>query len=53
MVNHYDPLDDRFLVRWVNHIRHILLDLPTAYQMAIRRWLVHEGTLMYSDCCYR
>jgi len=52
VINHYDPLHDRFLVRWVNHIRYKLLDLPQAYRQAIRRWLVPGGTIIFIDCRY-
>jgi len=52
VVNHYDPLHDRFLVRWVNHIRYKLLDLPQAYREAIRFWLKPGGTIVFSDCRY-
>ena len=50
VVNHYDPLHDRFLVRWVNHIRYKLLDLPQAYREAIRTWLKPGGTIVFADC---
>jgi hypothetical protein len=52
VVNHYDPLHDRFLVRWMNHIRYKLLDLPEAYRQAIKRWLRPGGTLVFIDCRY-
>ncbi|HEC34710.1 MAG TPA: hypothetical protein ENI37_08380 [Chloroflexi bacterium] len=52
VVNHYDPLHDRYLVRWVNHIRIKLLDLPEAYRDFIRRRLRPGGTLVFSDCRY-
>jgi len=52
VVNHYDPLHDRFLVRWVNHIRYKLIDLPEAYRQSIRNWLRPAGTLVFIDCRY-
>jgi len=52
VVNHYDPLHDRFLVRWVNHIRYKLLDLPQAYRDAIRSWLKPGGVIVFIDCRY-
>lgn len=52
IINHYDPLHDRFLVRWVNHIRYKLLDLPQAYREAIRRWLKPGGAIIFIDCRY-
>jgi len=52
IVNHYDPLHDRFLVRWVNHIRYKLLDLPQAYRETLRAWLRPGGTIIFVDCRY-
>lgn len=52
VVNHYDPLHDRYLVRWVNHIRLKLLDLPEAYRLFIRARLRPGGTLVFTDCRY-
>jgi len=52
IVNHYDPLHDRFLVRWVNHIRYKLLDLPQAYREAIRHWLSPGGPIIFINCRY-
>jgi hypothetical protein len=51
-VNHYDPLHDRFLVKYVNHIRLKLLVLPAAYQEFIRTHLRPGGTLVFTDCRY-
>lgn len=52
VVNHYDPLHDRYLVRWVNHVRVKLLDLPAAYKSFIRDRLQPGGVLLFSDCTY-
>jgi hypothetical protein len=52
VVNHYDPLHDRFLVSNVNYIRMKLLDLPTPYTAFIRQHLRPGGTLLYADCHY-
>jgi len=52
VVNHYDPLHDRFLVKYVNHIRLKLLTLPAAYQEFIRTRLRPGGTLIFIDCRY-
>jgi len=52
VVNHYDPLHDRYLVRWVNHIRLKLLDLPGPYRAFIHRRLRPGGTLVFTDCRY-
>ncbi|MGD1995526.1 MAG: hypothetical protein PVH62_02020 [Anaerolineae bacterium] len=51
-INHYDPLHDRYLVRWVNHVRLKLLDLPDAYRDFIERRLRPGGTLVFTDCRY-
>jgi hypothetical protein len=52
IINHYDPLHDRFQVRWVNHIRYKLLDLPPIYRETIRHWLVPGGTIVFTECRY-
>jgi len=52
VVNHYDPLHDRFLVKYVNHIRVKLLGLPMAYQEFIHTHLRPGGTLVFIDCRY-
>jgi hypothetical protein len=52
VINHYDPLHDRFLVGRVNHIRYKLLDLPEAYRTFIRQTLRPGGALIFTDCRY-
>ncbi|MBC7263953.1 MAG: hypothetical protein H5T64_06270 [Chloroflexi bacterium] len=52
VVNHYDPLHDRFLVKYVNHIRMKLLALPQAYRDFIRIRLQPGGTIIFIDCRY-
>jgi len=52
VIQHYDPLHDRFLVKYVNHIRTKLLDLPAEYQTFIRERLRPGGTLVFVDCRY-
>jgi len=52
VVNHYDPLHDRHLVRRVNHIRLKLLDLPDAYADFVRKNLRPGGTLVFTGCRY-
>ncbi len=52
VTNHYDPLHDRFLVKYVNHIRYKLLKLPKVYQHFIDRVLKPGGTIFYVDCHY-
>ncbi len=46
MVNHYDPVHDRFLVGQVNHIRMKLLGIPHSYIDFIQRRLLPGGTLI-------
>ncbi len=52
IINHYDPLHDRFLIKHVNHIRYKLMTLPKAYQSFIERNLRPGGTIIFSDCRY-
>lgn len=49
-VNHYDPLHDRFLVEYNNHVRLKLLDIPQAYRNFIRDHLAPDGVLIFADC---
>lgn len=50
IVNHYDPVHDRFLVSRINHVRMKLLRLPTAYQAFIRQRLAPDGQLIALNC---
>lgn len=52
VVNHYDPLHDRLLIRHVNHIRVKLLGLPLAYRQFIQRRLEPDGALLFIDSQY-
>ncbi len=52
VINHYDPLHDRFLVKHVNHVRYKLLDLPDIYQAFIHQALKPGGTIIFVDCRY-
>jgi hypothetical protein len=52
VINHYDPLHDRFLIPYVNYIRMKLLDLPGPYVEFIRSRLRPGGALLYADCQY-
>jgi hypothetical protein len=52
VINHYDPLHDRFLIPYANYIRMKLLELPSAYVDFIRGHLRPGGTLLFSDCQY-
>lgn len=50
IIQHYDPVHDGWLTRWLNHIRLKLLDLPPAYVAFIRERLEPGGALVYFDC---
>ena len=52
VVNHYDPIHDRFLVPYVNYVRIKLLTLPAPYQEFIVRRLRPGGTILFADCRY-
>lgn len=52
IVNHYDPLHDRYLVHWVNHIRLKLNGLPQSYKDFIYEHLQPGGTIIFTDCRY-
>jgi hypothetical protein len=49
-IQHYDPIHDNWLTRYVNHIRLKLLDLPVAYAQFIHRHLEPGGAVVYLDC---
>jgi hypothetical protein len=49
-IQHFDPVHDGCLTRWVNHLRFKLLDLPDVYADFIRRRLVRGGEICYLDC---
>lgn len=48
-IQHFDPIHDGWLTRYVNHLRFKLLSLPPAYSAFIRKKLVKGGTLVYLD----
>jgi len=49
-IQHFDPVHDGWLTRWVNHLRFKLLDLPKAYAGFIRQRLEPGGEICYLDC---
>lgn len=53
VVNHYDPLHDRSLVRYVNFLRIKLLELPEAYQEFILGNLAPGGKIILINCHYQ
>ncbi len=48
-IQHYDPVHDGWLTRFVNHLRFKLLDLPTAYAEFIRSKLKPGGAIVYFE----
>ncbi len=49
VIQHYDPVHDGWLTRWLNHLRLKLLDLPAVYADFIRARLQPGGALVYFD----
>jgi hypothetical protein len=49
-IQHFDPVHDGWLTRYVNHLRFKLIDLPAAYETYIQRVLVKGGAVVYMDC---
>jgi hypothetical protein len=49
-VQHYDPVHDGWLTRFVNHLRLVLLDLPAGYAEFIHSKLQPGGTVCFLDC---
>jgi hypothetical protein len=48
-IQHYDPVHDGWLTRFLNHLRFKLLDLPPAYREFIRHRLKPGGALVYLE----
>jgi hypothetical protein len=48
-IQHYDPIHDGWMTRFINHIRFKLLDLPPAYAGFIRSKLEPGGAVVYLD----
>jgi len=48
-IQHYDPIHDEWMTRYVNHLRFKLLDLPRAYIDYLRRNLQPGGAVCYLD----
>jgi hypothetical protein len=49
-IQHYDPIHDEWMTRYINHLRLKLLDLPKKYQAFIERNLSAGGSVCYLDC---
>jgi hypothetical protein len=52
VVNHYDPIHDRFMVPYVSYLRMKLLTLPEPYQRFIEHRLRPGGTILFADSRY-
>jgi hypothetical protein len=48
-IQHYDPVHDAWLTRFVNHLRFKLLDLPSAYIEFIKSKLEPGGAVVYLE----
>lgn len=48
-IQHYDPIHDGWLTRFVNHLRFKLIDLPDAYAIFIRNYVEPGGAVVYLD----
>jgi hypothetical protein len=48
-IQHYDPVHDGWLTRFVNHLRVKLTDLPAAYAEFIRSTLEPGGAVVYLE----
>lgn len=48
-IQHYDPIHDGWMTRFVNHLRFKLLDLPAAYVDFIKTRLEPGGAVIYLD----
>lgn len=52
VVGHYDPVHDRPVLLFINHLRAKLLELPETYKQFIRDNLVPGGSLLLINCTY-
>ncbi len=48
-IQHYDPVHDGWMTRYVNHLRFKLLDLPRAYAEFIKSRLEPGGSVVYLE----
>jgi hypothetical protein len=48
-IQHYDPIHDGWLTRFVNHVRFKLLELPPAYEEFIKSRLTPGGAVLYLE----
>lgn len=52
VVGHYDPVHDRPVLLFINHLRAKLLELPETYKRFIKENLAPGGELLLIDCSY-
>jgi hypothetical protein len=52
VVGHYDPLHDRPVLLFINHVRAKLAAMPRAYDSFVGRRLSHDGALVLIRCDY-
>ncbi len=48
-IQHFDPVHDGWLTRFVNHVRFKLLDLPTGYREFIKTHLQPGGSVLFLE----
>jgi len=48
-IQHYDPVHDAWMTRFINHLRFKLLDLPSAYAEFIKSRLEPGGAVIYLE----
>jgi hypothetical protein len=49
-IQHYDPIHDEWMTRYVNHLRFKLVDLPQTYIDFIHQRLQPGGAVCFLDC---
>lgn len=50
IIQHYDPIHDEWMTRYVNHLRFKLLHMPQAYKDFLHRNLEPGGAVCYLNC---
>jgi hypothetical protein len=48
-IQHYDPIHDGWMTRFVNHLRFKLVDLPSEYSEFIKKQLTPGGAVVYLE----
>jgi len=49
-IQHYDPVHDGWMTRFINHLRFKLIDLPPSYIDFIKSRLEPGGAVVYLEC---